>query len=232
MKDTTATSIHNYGVQFLNEDIGFVVGAGNKRVSAFYKTTDGGDSWSKLIGDPNLINELKTLHFFDENNGVVAGDESTLAYTTDSGLQWNKITPIGIPNEIPSGQIDYDRITFLNETFGLAAGDILIKSTDAGKTWEYVNVPNLPDVIYGVAIVDELTWYLTGTKYLFKTTDGGVTWSNIIDLEIVTSWVNSDVHVDDDGNPWIVCDNSEIYTMAPEVNDVARIGNNIIDILL
>jgi len=225
MKDTIATSINNNGVQFIDQNIGFVVGKGDNYVSAFYKTTDGGTNWSALIGDPNLINELNTLHFFNENNGVVAGDESSLAYTTNGGSSWTKVTPSGIP----TGQFDYNRIKFLNETFGLAVGEKLIKSTDAGKTWQYVEVAGLPGTIEGVDIVDELTWYITGSKYLFKTSDGGLSWSNIIDLEIVTASTNYDVQVDENGFPLIVCGDSEIYTSAPVVISVEITANDRLD---
>lgn len=223
MKDTIVTTVDNYGVQFINEDIGFVVGRGSKDVSAFYKTADGGENWSSLIADPNLINELNSLHFFDENNGVVAGDESALAYTTDGGTNWTKI----IPSNIPPGEHDFYEIEFLNDNFGLAAGEKLIQSTDGGRTWEYIEVAGLSKKIESIAIVDELTWYLTGSKFLLITEDGGYTWEDIIDLDVVTAATNYSITVDRDGYVWLAGNNSEIYRATPTV-DVKLIDNNLV----
>ncbi len=223
MNDTLSNRVRNYGVQFINEDIGFVVGKGGSDVSAFYKTSDGGANWISLIADPNLTNELNSLHFFDENNGVVAGDESALAYTTDGGTNWTKI----VPNNMPPGEHDFYEIEFLNENFGLAAGEKLIQTTDGGKTWEYIEVADLSKKIESIAIYDELTWYLTGSKFLYVTYDGGYTWEDIIDLDIVTVATNYSITVDRDGYVWLAGNNSEVYRATPTV-DVKLIDDNLI----
>ena len=224
MKDTMATSINNYDVQFLNEDVGFVVGKGESDVSAFYKTFDGGDSWSSLIAAPGLTNELNALHFFDANNGVVVGDESVIAFTIDGGNFWNTVKA----NNTPGGNFDYDKMEFLNDSFGLACGDILIKSTDAGKTWDYVAVDGLTKDIEGCAIVDELTWYITGSKFLLKTTDGGITWTELFDEEIITANTCYDILIDTEGYPWLACGSSEIYTSSPVVG-VEKTRDNLVN---
>ena len=212
MKDTMSSSINNYDVQFLNEDVGFVVGKGNSDVSAFYKTSDGGASWSSQIA--KLPNELNALHFFDANNGVVVGDESVIAFTSDGGNSWSTVKA----NNTPSGNFDYDKMEFLNDNFGLACGDILIKTNDAGKTWDYVAIDGHTKDIEGLAIEDEQTWYLTGSKFLLKTTDGGATWTDLFDEEVITATTCYDVMVDSDGYPWLACGSSEIYTTSPVVS--------------
>jgi len=224
MKDTLDSKVINYGVQFIDENIGFVVGKFGSNVSAFYKTTDGGTTWSSLVADPNLPDELNALYFFDESNGVVVGDETTLSITEDGGDTWSKITP----HNLPSGSFDYGRIEFLDNNFGLVAGDNLIKTTDGGKTWEYVEVSLLTKEIKGIAIVDEMNWYLTGSKFLLKTVDGGATWSDILDLEVVTATTNYDVLVDNSDYPWLACGSSEIYTAAP-VTSVNKKDDNLVN---
>ena len=223
MKDTMATAVNNYGVQFINEDIGFVVGKAGSDVSAFYKTLDGGKNWLTTIANPELSNELNTLYFFDENNGVVAGDESAFAYTTDGGESWHK----SVLNNMPAGNHDFNEVEFLNSTFGLAGGEVLTKSNDGGKTWTYVDVPDLPKKIYSLEIVDEQTWYVTGSKYLLKTTDGGATWSDIINLDVVTASTNYSLLIDSYNHPWVSCGLSEVYTTSSPHVDVKSIGANI-----
>ncbi len=220
MKDTNATSFNNYGVQFLSEDVGFVVGKYGSGVSAFFTTTNGGTTWSSQIA--KLPDELNALHFFDANNGVVVGDESVLSYTTDGGTTWNSATV----NNAPSGSSDFFEVEFYDNNFGLVCGDVLLKTNDAGKTWNYVDVTDLPRKIKACEIVNAQTWYLAGDKYLLKTTDAGATWTDVVDLTIVTARQTYDVMVDAKGYPWLACGSSSIYTPSPKVS-VKQIDNNI-----
>ncbi|MBU0475537.1 MAG: T9SS type A sorting domain-containing protein [Bacteroidetes bacterium] len=221
MKDTMATSVNNLDVQFINENIGFVVGKLASDISAFYKTVDGGNTWTTQIA--TLPNELNSLHFFDESNGVVVGNESVLAYTGNGGDNWAIANINGI-----SGQFDFNEVEFFNSNLGLAAGEILVKSTDAGKTWNYIAIEGLPSKIEAVEIVNESTWYVTGSKYLFQTTNSGETWTNIIDLEVVTASTNYDLFVDSLGYPWLACGSSEIFTVSPEVS-VKKTDDNFLN---
>ncbi len=221
MKDTSASKINNNGVQFLNENVGFVVGKVDA-ASAFYKTTDGGSNWTSKIG--TLSSEINSLHFFTEDKGVVVGDDNLLAYTTDSGNNWNIVSV----TNAPTGTFDYFEVEFLNDNLGIACGEILAKTNDGGQTWEYVNVEGLPKKIKGCEIVDAQTWYITGDKYLFKTTDGGSTWTDVIDLEVVSSNQTYDVMVDGEGYPWISCGSSQIYTPSTIVS-VKLVNKNVPD---
>jgi photosystem II stability/assembly factor-like uncharacterized protein len=224
MKDTTESRVGNYGVQFINENIGFVVGKYGSDVSAFHKTTDGGKTWTSLIGDENLVDELNLLWFFDEKNGVVAGDGGALAYTMNGGKTWTKV----VPNHIPSASVDYCTVDFLDNNLGLIAGKkTLIKTTDGGKTWEYIAVPDLPKDIKGVGIANETTWYLSGSKFLFYTADAGAHWANVLNLDVVTATSIYEVVIDSNGYPWISCGSSEVYTSAPELVGVEEVDNSI-----
>jgi photosystem II stability/assembly factor-like uncharacterized protein len=223
MKDSSLSNFDNSDVQFLNEDIGFVVGKAAKGIGVFYSTTNGGESWSTLIADSVLTNELNSLYFFDENHGIVVGNKSVIAITSDRGQSWTKI----IANNIPYDG-DINSLKFFNDSFGLAGGDNLIKTNTSGKSWYYVDIPNLPGEIYGIAIVSEQVWYLTGNKYLFMTTDAGITWSDVMEQDVVTASNNYDVFIDNNEHLWVSCGFSEIYTTAPIASvDVEMINNNL-----
>ena len=220
MKDTSATSFNNNGVQFLNEDVGFVVGKAGSGVSAFYKTTNGGSSWSSQIAA--LPNEIRSLHFFNANYGVVACKNSVLAYTSDGGNTWNTLKV----KNAPSSSNNFNEVEFLNDNFGLACGDILAKSNDAGKTWEYVAIDQFSEKIEACEIVDAQTWYLTGSKFLLKTTDGGASFTDVFDADVVKAHTNYDLFVDADGYPWLATGSSKIYTTSPKVS-VRQIDGNL-----
>src|SRR5205085_1967235 len=69
-------------------------------------------------------------------------------------------------------------------------GDGVYKSTDAGKTWTFMGLPETsaisevlidprnPDIVY-VAAVGHL-WKANPERGLYKTTDGGKTWKNAL----------------------------------------------------
>lgn len=214
MKDTTSTVVNNYGIQFINEDVGFVVGKVATNISAFYKTTDGGKNWTSQIGNPIFKNILNDLHFFNENYGIVVGNNTTLAYTSDGGNSWSQIPITSFPDE----SYKFSDIEFFDDNFGLIGGHRLIKSTNGGKLWKYFEVPGLPGFIRKIEIIDELTWYLAGSKFLFKTIDGGVTWSNLVDSVYFEGKLIFDVAIDSSGYPWVACESSEIFTISPTVS--------------
>ncbi|MDA3860987.1 MAG: YCF48-related protein [Melioribacteraceae bacterium] len=216
MPDTSVKGYTNYGVQFLDENIGFVVGE-NGGDGAFYGTTNGGENWTLVNGI--FGNLLTSLYFSDSEKGVVVGD-NVVAFTEDGGNNWTN----SIINGASGG--NFLKVKFLNSNFGLACGNILIKTIDGGKTWDYLQIPGLTQVIKSCAIVDEQTWYIACDKLVLVTTDGGANWTDISDLNVVTSSQIYDIIVDSKGYPWLACGNSEIYTSSPEVSVKLADGNS------
>ncbi|MGD2294358.1 MAG: hypothetical protein PVF22_00805 [Candidatus Aminicenantes bacterium] len=92
-----------------------------------------------------------------------------------------------------------------------AHGNGLWKSTDAGKTWEHIGLeqsfiipkiaidPNNPDIVYIAAEGKLYDNEMDCQRGLFKTTDGGATWTQVLDLkdrgvgDFVIDPTNSDV---------------------------------------
>ncbi len=205
--DTSWTSAVNYGTYFVNENVGFVVGKLGTGTSAFYKTTDGGNTWTKKVG--TFADHLKTVYFFDENNGIVGGRNMVLAYTTDGGETWTNPTV----NNLPSAYSDADvqQIKFLNNQFGLAAAEALLKTTDGGKTWDYVSISIQEKNIKSVVIVDENKWYVVGSLFVFKTEDGGQTWTDVTSPEDFQTKLVYNSTLDGKGNMWISAGSSQLY---------------------
>ena len=83
-----------YGVEFLNEQTGFVSGSG-----FLYKTTNGGTTWgvNSSLPTTNTINSIK---FFDNNTGILIGDDGMILKTTNGGGYYlTEIVPIN--NSVP-----------------------------------------------------------------------------------------------------------------------------------
>ncbi len=135
-------------------------------------TGDGGVTWSLL--------NLPTPHFQarfafrDENVGLISGDGSVYR-TSDGGATWNVVA---------TGWAD--SIQFLDANTAFVSWALLApgqpeyaRSTDAGLTWQAIDVPGIqlgrPTVASPTTLIAAETGYVRGD--LYRSTDGGLTWS-------------------------------------------------------
>ena len=218
LADTFATSFTNYGVFFVSENLGFVVGKVATGIDVIYKTTDGGGSWTETLGQ--FGETLQDVFFINGNQGAVVGDDMVIAYTTDNGTTWNDATLNGVPSGNEGSDINH--LTFLNDNDGLATGQLLLKTTDGGLNWDYVEIPGLADEMKSAYMKDAMNWWVTGDDKIYETTDGGATWTDIADLGIITSSQLYGIFGDSNGFPWVSGSLSGIYTTAPltSVNEI------------
>ncbi len=228
LPDTSWNKTTLYGIDFTNENFGIAVGKYGTGTSALYITTDGGNSWDKQIG--TFDDQLGDVFLLDNNNGVIVGRSKLIAYTTDGANTWTKATLNGLPD--PSASVDFNQVKILSDGFGLACGDLLMKTEDGGKEWSYINIPDLSKEIQSCALVNKQTWYITGSRFVFKTTDGGASWNDISDTTYISKNANlNSIVIDANGYPWLAGATSQIYTLAPltDIEDKKQeITNNFI----
>jgi len=185
---------------FLDEDLGFALadlgaGAGSHYV-ALHRTDDGSETWTEVF--THAPGELKSLPesgskngitFLDENNGFIGGtypmtDYFYLHTTTDGGVNWVLETDISLPDSYVGSWLEVHQPVFLTDIAGyltvrdMAPDDnmylLVYRSDDGGQTWTFQNaVQDGRD--FDFYSLDE-GWMVAGTN-LFKTMDGGVTWS-------------------------------------------------------
>ena len=153
-------------VTFYDEMRGWVSG----KNGLILKTTNGGETWTQLntgfnIPPYNLI-LLDSLNLFLNSQ----------IYSTDGGNTWQAI-PFP-PNAVIKYLHPFDAETWI------AAGDdgLIIKTTNMGSSWVTI-MQEMGARSSGISFIDNLNgWY---SKYyssqsgLYKTTDGGITWSFI-----------------------------------------------------
>ena len=71
-----------YGVHFLDDNTGWVAGAGG----AIYKTTNGGTTW--VAQDSGTTTTLRSIRFASATQGRAVGDNGVSLITTDGGATW------------------------------------------------------------------------------------------------------------------------------------------------
>lgn len=163
-------------ISFVTENVGYAA-AGGTLGSSFgarkiFKTVDGGVTWNVTNNGNSLSsNNLKYVHFVDENIGFTGGG---LSKTLDGGNTWEYI----------STSINIGEVKFFNDQLGFArrvgnANGALYKTTDGGTTW------NTSIQLSGIDInafhfLDEDNGYIAGDNgALHKTSDGGTTWQEL-----------------------------------------------------
>ena len=181
-------------VFFLDNLVGFLGGNGIK------KTTNGGLSWFNTFIDSGSVSTLPVnkFSFYSSTFGYACGGRVDVAgviwKTTDGGNNWSSI---GLsPDQI------FDVFVFDSLNALTLSGDPegfygigLIKTSNAGLSWGFTELP-----IFGLSFAidflnDQEGWSASGYKFL-HTIDGGETWleeptpdsTTIYDLQFVDQY--------------------------------------------
>ncbi len=202
-------------IHFLNERDGWGI-----TETQIVRTNDGGITWYNVT-PPDVSETGYSVDWFvldNENVWIQQADFANYPFagfqyhTSDGGINWNKIS-------VPfSGA----HISFLDPKNGWALADLgvgagsnavaVYQTTDGGATWtqKFINDPNhanaseslpLGGLKYGIAPLDMQTaWifgvvYAPGTSYIFRTDDGGATWSSVT-LSLPTGAENAEVGIE------------------------------------
>lgn len=180
---TTEQFSSTRAMQFTGKDTGFVCGTKNN-ITGIFRTVNGGTSWTLVKGSGSIIPH--SIRFVDKLNGFAAVYNNTydsLYRTTDGGLTW---TALSKPSNSNQG------ICFINANVGFAFGTYVYKTTDGGQTWNNGDNLGMDQGAYlsAMKFVNAQVGYAVGyygvlpngslCAYIFKTTDGGSTWTRQI----------------------------------------------------
>lgn len=202
-------------IRFLNERDGWGV-----TETQIVRTNDGAITWYNVT-PPDVTETGYSVDWFvldNENVWIQQADFANYPFagfqyhTSDGGINWNKV-------DVPfSGA----HISFLDSKNGWALADLgvgagsnavaVYQTTDGGATWtqKFINDPNHPNASeslplgglkYGLAPLNMQTaWifgvvYAPGTPYIFRTDDGGATWSSVT-LPLPTGSENAEVGIE------------------------------------
>ena len=168
-------------IHFLNADTGWAVGGGSGRV---LRTTDGGDQW--LIAAQFTNNYARSIEFLSPQVGFCGTLEGQLYRTDDGGITWTDIMPqlpLPVPGICGLAGVDANTIHASGVFFGPA---YVIKSTDAGLTWQHTDLSAQAWCLVDILFLNADTGFVVGGAQtnslgasIFRTTDGGATWSEV-----------------------------------------------------
>jgi len=183
------TTFNLNSVFFTDADHGYAVG----NDTLILKTIDGGSTWTNTFyANPGYNYEMLTVHFTDSSTGYIFGFEYSLSAssnmfilkTVDSGANWNLLLSFGDctegcePGSMFFSGPDTGYIIY-NEERGATTAKILI-TTDSWTTSTVHNIAGrrrwagLSSVFF-----TDTTGYALGRDSLFKSIDGGITWTNL-----------------------------------------------------
>lgn len=152
---------------FLNDSVGYVCGGLRYDIGVLLKTTNGGSTWS---APDSLIPKIPyALFFFDESEGMMAGYNSWVAYTRDSGKTY--LTGTGDYQPI-------NDIQFIDHSYGVKVGGdaydngFIAGTSDGGNTWSQINYK---DNFRAVKYADSNTVFASGYGTIYKSMDKGLT---------------------------------------------------------
>jgi photosystem II stability/assembly factor-like uncharacterized protein len=155
----------------------------------FWLTTNGGRTWQPArlpglgqggvaSGRSDPIANISGVQFVNRRHGWVSAANHSVYRTNDGGRSWQAST-------LPGGGF----IDFLDRQRGYALGpDGLFRTADGGTTWQRISRPSVHGPITfldrqtGFASVDQAESIIGPYEgpefgYLYKTSDGGRTWS-------------------------------------------------------
>jgi photosystem II stability/assembly factor-like uncharacterized protein len=193
------------GVDSINLEIGNIHGVSDLVAyaaaypisgSAFggiWKTADGGTTWTKqttaAFSDLSSFTDL--VYFWNANDGVAVGDAVggyfEIYTTSNGGDLWTRV--VSSPALVPLNGQEWAIVNNFevrdNTIWVGTAGGRILKSVDKGLSWSAMQTPINDFLSAKMAFTDQNNGLVqTNNFQLYATTDGGVTWSEIINPNI------------------------------------------------
>ena len=171
-------------ISFASRNVGLMSGFGG----VVHRTMDGGLTWQsqKLVpGEADATDVLLMNERLGWLTGFVSSSQAhpgtRLYRTEDSGETWHQVP-------IADEQTFVRSVCFLNEKLGWAVGGefsggrrgIVLRTDDGGETWQEIHVGEDESYFERMTFVDSQHGWLFGENNLYRTEDGGKSWTSIL----------------------------------------------------
>jgi photosystem II stability/assembly factor-like uncharacterized protein len=151
--------------------------------STVARSDDGGATWIAVPKPGRSARERRSLRtaqvaFASATAGLLRDTAGRIWRTTSAGRRWTLLTSVGTDEVVGMTASSPRKATLTVGGFGGQAGGYLLRSVDAGATWQpqfVVNEPIQPD---GLAAGQGVDYLLAGTSGLLFSATGGVVGSS------------------------------------------------------
>lgn len=172
-------------IKFVDSQKGWAVGyfytsVTRQRMSALFRTVDGGRKWRQLSHvDIDLQGGVQSLLFLDGRTGWgINSRRRDIVQTDDGGETWTV--------SFSSDESSWNSLFFADDKHGWAVGSGIAYTSDGGATWSYQLHPVLaPGYLDSIIFTDKKHGWAAGTDVIMRTSDGGKTWR-----ELPNNWKN------------------------------------------
>jgi photosystem II stability/assembly factor-like uncharacterized protein len=183
--------------------------------NGLFKSSDSGTTWQRLtdVCRRDAVKKIAINPGDEDDLYLLAHNNDTgdIFRSTDGGRIWNKIF-IGQIRDISLSQKNPDLVFLAGQIIGPDDSPALFKSTNGGKTWLTFKITPAPKYDYARAVAvdprDDNTIYISVGSFLFKSQDGGISWTNI-SLNLMTSSEIENIAIDP-------VENNKIYVTSYE----------------
>lgn len=195
---SSGTTQNLNSVHFISQTVGFVCG----NAGTLLKTTNGGNSFQSVV--LQHAQQLNRVYFSTNNNGYIVGNDGLILKTNNGGTTWDSIYS-GVMQSLSV-------VNFINARVGFVGGQggVILKTLDSGNTWASSatgitagQYDNVNDIFF----TDSLTGYTTLSSTIYKTVNGGLSWSTLIQNP---SFFYRDIHFINKDTGF-VCGNGGLY---------------------
>lgn len=158
-----------YGIYFFDANNGIAVGG----TSGIMRTTDAGETWNPVSGNPLTDSRnLFSVWFVDNQTGFITGASGTFLKTTDGGENWNLV-------DIGTTAVSYSSWSQDGNLIVVATNIGQIKrSTNGGTSWTTINTSPSFNITKISGTANNL--FIAGAGgNVQRSTNGGVNWTAV-----------------------------------------------------
>lgn len=177
---TIHTKHRLWAADFLNEQMGYVVGGKRYSASILLKTMDGGQNWEEQA-TPEGVNVIFDVQVLNDRIAFACAYGNHIISTKDGGATWQDF-------QHPRFEYSWQplrAVHFVNDTLGFVAGGsayqagVIFKTIDGGQHWDYQWFEQeLRDIVFTTTEVG----FACGYGILLKTINGGEDWE-LLDVQ-------------------------------------------------
>jgi photosystem II stability/assembly factor-like uncharacterized protein len=145
--------------------------------TSLFKTTNGGLTWQKVETSYDAASYSNYSSIYCKEHSVYVLTYGSLLTSTNSGTTWTN-KKINVPS--------ISSLVFNDDNNGYVLADELLKTTDAGQTWE-TQTPYRQINIFDMDFISTKEGIAISNNCIYKTYDGGHSWSAKFTLSDIIS---------------------------------------------